>query len=368
MKNQESLLRVLHVLPTRASEFGGPVFVAEALVEELKQQGVEAMLYPPLIKNGQRTSFIEIPELVRRSNLVHIHGLWNLPALIAARTARIAGIPYIVTPHGMLDRWSLQRSKLKKLVYGFFFERKNLLAAASVHFLNKEEQNEAEDYGIQIKSFVLANGVVAENYTSLPDRMNFLQHHIKLENKVLALFLGRLHPKKGFDILLPALAKAVVKAPNLHLLIAGPDEVQYKTELLKMVDQYHLIENVTFLGMVQGKVKKEILSAADFFVLPSHQEGDSIAVKEAMASELPVAITPACHFPEVMAQNAGLVVRPDVYEWSRVLIQLTEDGRSRRKMGMNAVKLIDEHYTWRRITGTLKRIYEDIIERGHYNG
>jgi len=368
VKKQESLMRVLHVLPTRASEFGGPVAVAEALVEELIQQGVEATLYPPLSKNGQPTSFIEIRALVRRSDLVHIHGLWNLPALIAAKTARAAGIPYIVTPHGMLDRWSLRKSRLKKTVYGFLFERKNLSAAASIHFLNSEERDEAKDYGIPFRSFVLANGVVAENYARLPDRVNFFQNHMGLENKVLALFLGRLHPKKGFDVLLPAMEQAILKVPDLHLLIAGPDEGQYKTESLRMVDQFRLREHITFLGMVQGEAKKEVLSAADFFVLPSHQEGDSIAVKEAMASGLPVAITPACHFPEVLRLNAGLVTRPDVYEWSRVLIQLAENKSSRRKMGVNAVKLINDHYTWQRITRDLKLIYEDLVGRGDQNG
>jgi glycosyltransferase involved in cell wall biosynthesis len=353
-------MRVLHVLPSRAPEYGGPVAVAEALVQELLQQGVEAMIYPPLPGKGEKISFTQIPMLVRQSNLVHIHGLWNLSATVAAVAARVAGIPYIVTPHGMLDRWSLQKSSMKKKIYGFLFERKNLLAAASLDFLNSEEQDEAKDYGIPFNSFVLPNGVFAEKYAIIPDRIIYSQNYIDLKDKVLALFLGRLHPKKGFDILLPALARAIETVPNLHLLIAGPDEGGYKAVLLDMVNQYSLKEHVTFLGMVQEDAKKEVLAAADFFVLSSHQEGDSIAIKEAMASGLPVAITPACHFPEVMTLNAGVVVKPDLGDWAKALINLAEHKNERTQMGKNAAKLIMEQYTWQRITERLKLIYKEV--------
>jgi glycosyltransferase involved in cell wall biosynthesis len=117
------------------------------------------------------------------------------------------------------------------------------------------------------------------------------------------------------------------------------------------------------MGMVQGKTKLEVFGAADFFVLPSHQEGDSIAVKEAMASGLPVVITPACHFPEVTAFNAGLVVRPDEDELCQALETLATCRSDRNLMGINAVRIITGRYTWPRIVERLLQIYEDVVAR-----
>lgn len=365
-------MRVLHVLPTRTIEYGGPVAVAEAIVGELCHQGIDASLYPfsdrtpgggTGVVTVARESWTKIRDAVSGSDLVHIHGLWNFPATVAARAARGARIPYVITPHGMLDRWALRKSRLKKTIFGLFFERKNLSAASGLHFLNAEEMEEAKDYALSSPSFILPNGVHAERYACLPHRTTLEERYPQCRGKVLALFLGRLHPKKGFDLLLPAFSRATATAPKLHLLIAGPDEGGYKNVLLEIVKRNNLSACVTFMGMVQGKTKLEVFGAADFFVLPSHQEGDSIAVKEAMASGLPVVITPACHFPEVTAFNAGLVVRPDEDELCQALETLATCRNDRNLMGINAVRIITGRYTWPRIVERLLQIYEDVVAR-----
>jgi glycosyltransferase involved in cell wall biosynthesis len=364
------VMRVLHVLPTRTIEYGGPVAVAEEIVEELCHQGIDASLYPfsrgtPRDGRGgitgAREAWTKIRDAVSRNDMVHVHGLWNFPATVAARAAREAGIPYVITPHGMLDRWALRKSRLKKTIFGVLFERKNLLAASGLHFLNAEEAEEAKDYRLSSPVFILPNGVHAERFTRLPDRTSFERRYPQCRTKILALFLGRLHPKKGFDLLLPALSRAAASIPELHLLIAGPDEGGYMNVLLEMVKRNNLLERITFMGMVQGSIKLEALGAADFFVLPSYQEGDSVAVKEAMASRLPVVITPACHFPEIKAFNAGLVVQPNEDELCQALETLASGKCDRTLMGTNAVHLVTDRYTWPKIIERLLRIYEDIL-------
>lgn len=346
-------MKILHVLPTRNIEYGGPISVAESMAEEGARQGLECAIYPPCNSDVDARGLLVLWRAVRRVDVVHIHGLWNLNATLAGAIARWEGIPYVITPHGMLDRWARARSRFKKAVYGYLFERRNLCHAAGVHFLNGEECSEAQSYGEALRTFVLPNGVFADRFDSLPRKPTLSKAYLELEGKVVVLFLGRLHPKKGFDLLLPAFAKALAICPQLHLLLAGPDQAGYKAVLEAQVRALGLNFHVTFLGMVSGERKLEALASADFFVLPSHQEGDSVAVKEAMACRLPVLITPACHFPEVQEIGAGMVVPPDVQAWQKALMALYINEVDRIRMGNKAWGLVHARYTWQKVVRKL---------------
>jgi glycosyltransferase involved in cell wall biosynthesis len=361
-----SPLRILHILPTRSREYGGPVSVAEAMAEEATRQGAICNIYPPRGDEAGTKGVRALWCAVRRANIVHIHGLWNLHATVAAAAARWLGIPYVITPHGMLDNWARSRSWLKKQIFGYLFERRNLRRAATVHFLNSEECAEARNYGVQLHTSVLPNGVFVNQFADLPDKTTLSKAYPELEDKVVALFLGRLHPKKGFDLLIPALAHAITTCPQLHLLVAGPDQGGYRSELEAQIRELGLLSRVTFLGMVSGKNKLDALASADFFVLPSHQEGDSVAVKEALACGLPVLITPACHFPEVQQAGAGIVVPPNEQAWQEALCLLYKDKNSRIHMGQRACPLVQERYTWEKVVQQLLDIYRyaSILRQG----
>ncbi len=352
-----SPLHILHILPTRSKEYGGPVSVAEAMAEEAVRQGAECAIYPPRGDEAGTNGVRALWRAVRSANIVHIHGLWNLHAVVAAGAARWEGIPYVITPHGMLDHWARARSRFKKQVYGYLFERRNLRRAAAVHFLNSEECAEARSYGVPMNTFVLPNGVFAEHFADLPDKTTLGKAYPELKDRVIVLFLGRLHPKKGFDLLIPAFAHAITSCPRLHLLVAGPDQGGYRDELEAQIREFGLLSRVTFLGMVSGQHKLEALAAADFFVLPSHQEGDSVAVKEAMACGLPVLITPACHFPEVQENGAGMVVPPDVQAWQKALMGLYINEADRIQMGNKARGLVHTRYTWQKVVRQLLDVY-----------
>lgn len=361
-------MRVLHVLPTRVIEYGGPVVVAEQIVAELQHRGIEAEIHPAAgsgpnspVWNALTLSrdSAKLRQCVARSDLVHIHGLWNLPATVAARAAAKARIPYVITAHGMLDRWARQRSRFKKVAYGVLFERRNLAHAAALHFFNTEEEAEAREYLGGHRAFIIPNGVRAETYAGLALRRSTPAHDGNA-GEVRALFLGRLHPKKGLDLLLPAFAEAVKSVPRLQLAVAGPGEQEYQRHLCDLTTRLGLEGNVSFLGLVQGREKLEALAAADFFVLPSYQEGDSIALKEALASGLPAIITAACHFPDVAEFNAGRIVRPQVMELAQALCSLAQRSEERILMARNAVELIREQYSWGHIVDRLVNVYRDI--------
>lgn len=359
-------MRILHVVPTRDSFYGGPLRVADSVTEFLRRKGHEARVLPsvhakwPLFWPGW-AGFDELKQGVRWADVVHIHGLWTLPTSFSAAFARRLARPYIVTPHGMLKRWSLRRGRTRKRIYAAIWERKNLDAAAGLHFLTREEYDEARDFGVNAQMFVLPNGVDMAEFRDLPSRDVLETRYPHLRGKVVALFMGRIHLQKGLDVLIPALEKARNKVPSLHLIVAGPDERSYRAVIEQSVREAKLTSAVDFVGGVFGQDKRLVLGGADFFVLTSHHEGDSIAVKEAMAAGLPVLVSRACCFPEISDQGTGIVVAQDVDEIAEGLIRLGESTELRRRMGIKARLFINNCYRWEDIVDRLIGTYQDIL-------
>lgn len=363
-------MKVLHVLPTRDPRYGGPIFGTEAIDRISREKGLDSFIYPRRNKSNYGRILAYYPGLkelrklellMKGMSIISLHGLWTIPTTIAAFFSRRFKIPYIICPHGMLDHWSLRRSRWKKVICAAISERRNLDKASGIRFLNDEELEEAKDFGLKAPTFVLPNGVDLMGFDSLPQKKILEQNYPETKDKVIALFLGRIHPKKGFDLLIPALFEVRKNFPDLHLIIAGPDEGGYKKQVTHLISKYSLDKAVTFTGFVIGDSKKTLLGGADFFVLPSYQEGDSVAIKEAMASCLPVLITPACHFPEVTFSQTGIIVNTRVEEISEALIQLSRNSDLRKQMGKNARTLIEDRYTWDHVVDHLIEIYKDIL-------
>jgi glycosyltransferase involved in cell wall biosynthesis len=262
----------------------------------------------------------------------------------------------------MLDVWSLKRSRLKKRVYATLFERRNLESAAGLHFLNDSERAEAETFGVTTRSFVIPNAVDPEEFTDLPTRQTLDRLEPRVQGRTVVLFLGRLHEKKGLDILVPAFAEASVRTPDLHLLIAGPDEGGYRSSVEGWIDDHDLRGSVTLLGPVYGRDKMALLGGADIFVLSSHEEGDSIAVKEAMAARLPVVVTRQCRIHQVETAKAGLVVDPRPASVADALVALAEDSDGRKSLGTNGLRLVQEHYAAPLIGRLMLDTYTDILQ------
>jgi glycosyltransferase involved in cell wall biosynthesis len=364
-------VRVLHVLPTSASEYGGPVRVAEAFCEQLIRGGHEAEIFAAATTRASRhlAYWPGLPALralqtkLQTLDLVHVHGLWNVPASAAALEARRSNLPFVITPHGMLDRWSLRHHSTRKKLYAALLERRNLDAAAAIHFFNDEERDEAREFGIRAPTFVLPNGVDLERFESLPGREALWRQYPNLAHRTLILFLGRLHPKKGLPLLIDALARLTAQRRDVHLLVAGPDESGHRAQLEASVRRHRLQEHVLFTGAVAGEQKRLLLGSADLFVLPSHQEGDSVAVKEALAAGLPVVITGPCHFRQVAEAAAGIVVQPVVEEIHAALERLCGDEALRKRMAGNARPLVERDFRWDRLGRELVQHYRDVLAR-----
>jgi glycosyltransferase involved in cell wall biosynthesis len=178
------------------------------------------------------------------------------------------------------------------------------------------------------------------------------------------LFLGRLHHKKGLDLLAAAFKFLHESLPDAHLVVAGPDGGA-GAKFAQQVSRFGLSNQVHLVGPLYGKDKYAALRSAACFCLPSRQEGFSVAILEAMACRLPVVISEACHFQEVAEAGAGRVVALDPNEIATALHELLDDRDRGRQMGEAGYQLVRSCYTWPQIAKQCIAAYERVIAKSN---
>ena len=297
---------------------------------------------------------------------VIIQGLWQYSSFGVWRALHGTPTPYFVFPHGMLDPWFKRNyplKHLKKLLYWPWAESRVLRDAAAVLFTSEEERRLARE------SFPLyrCEEVVVSYGTATPDvdlanaRETFLERFPQLRDRRFLLFLGRLHEKKGCELLIEAFA-AVRNSTELNrsldLVIAGPcaDE-GYRRHLEQMAGSD---AGIVFTGMLSGSQKWGALSGAEAFILPSHQENFGIAVAEALACGTPVLISNKVNiWREIETAEAGYVENDDLAGTRRLLerwLATASDGRV--AMQERARQLFVQRFEISRATDSLLEVLE----------
>jgi glycosyltransferase involved in cell wall biosynthesis len=288
----------------------------------------------------------DLEEAVRSAEVVHLHGLWQGHTRRGAQAARAARVPYLIAAHGMAEPWALRQKRWKKRVYLALVEARNLRRAACLHALSRPEIGHLRKLAPRAPVCYVPNGVDLAFCDDLPPRRALEADHPELADKFLLLFFGRIHIKKGLDLLAEAMGRIAPEYPELHLLMAGHDDGAW-SPFCKRIAELGLSHRMTYLGHVSGQLARQVWGAADAFVLPSYSEGFSIAILEAMACRLPTVITTACYFPEAAAASASIVVLPDADSVTMGLRELLDRTPSeRRSLGRAARKLVEERYTW----------------------
>lgn len=343
---------------------------SKALAEELRQRGCAVHLIGPAISRlGSWHPAIGKVLRVQMADadIVHIHALWEQIHHRAAMTARNAGKPYIMRPCGMLDPWSLNQRSLKKRLYMRWRIRRDLDAASALHFTAIAERDGAARLGLAAPVIVEPNGVDLAEFQSLPAPGTFRNSYPEIGQHPIVLFLSRLHPKKGLELLVPAFAKAfpatgtdVESSPVL--VIAGPDSDGYQARVKAMVAACGLAGRTFFPGMLHGQLKVAALAEADLFVLPSHQENFGIAVIEALAAGTPVVISDqvAIH-PEITSAEVGAAVRLDVDELARTLAAWMNNRQQRDAAAAKARPFVWENYDWAVIAQRWANRYAELV-------
>ena len=290
---------IVHYVHSDDPKTGGVLEAARILSGALNKEGLRSELY------------FENKILLETPNLSIAHGLWQWPSSLAHKVFKKENIPYVVFPHGMLDPWFKQKyphKHIKKQVYWWLRQGKILSQAQSVCFTTEEERRLAKNtfWPYQCEERVTGLGI-GNPPNPLADVSFFNEIFPQLKGRRFLLYLGRIHPKKGLDMLIKSFS--TMSGENQFLVIAGPiDEGDsYYKKLLRETTKS---KNILWAGMVEGDLKWEMLRQADALTLPSHQENFGIVVAEALSVGTPVFLTNKVNlWREVDSYGAGIVAK-----------------------------------------------------------
>lgn len=379
-------MNVAYLTPFGAQHRGGVPVVVEALSSALavggdcalsvlcaKEDGIagtgpwEAVSLKPLPTLGPISlGFLrELPEQLEATEpeVIHIHGVWTFLSYQHLKFQKTKNIPYLISPHGMLDEWALSHSKWKKKIVERVFERAHLERANVLVALCESELKSIRAYGLKNPVAVIPNGV------ALPDLSLPIEHCCWCgETRKALLFVGRVHPKKGLPLLIQAWAKLKKSDPSIStewfVAIAGDGDADHLNELKESVCELELSDDIQFLGPIYGESKVAALRQASAFILPSYSEGLPMSVLEAWAYELPSLITPECNLPDGFVTDSAIRIETEVDSIATAINEMVGFSNDERlAMGRRARALVCEKYTWQSVSEQMASVYRWLLKR-----
>ena len=371
-------MKILHCVASLAPRHGGPTVAVLGMVRAQREQGIDAVILssdddvgghlevplrqwiehegvPVLVlrrvtaRQHTLVGFTYTPEYpawlrehLHEYDFVHVHTVFSHPANAAMRACRKAGVPYCVRPLGQLCHWSLQQRRLVKQLQLALFTRRNIDAARFIHCTSDMEVSETASEGFRSPCEVLPHGIVMP--PRLPDARESLRNFLAVPaDRPVLVFMSRVHPKKGIELLLEA--AAALREP-FELVIVGTGDADYVASLKRQVAK-SLVEHVHWLGFKEGDDKWRVLQGADLFVLPSHSENFGIAVLEAIACGLPVVISDQVALQdEVKKHQLGRVVPLEVKSLTKAISGLLSAPAERAAISARAATTAAEHFSW----------------------
>ncbi|MEG4286060.1 hormogonium polysaccharide biosynthesis glycosyltransferase HpsP [Microcoleus sp. A006_D1] len=408
-------MRILQIIPSISLVYGGPSQMVLGLSAALASQGIDVTiittdsngdigqppldvpLNQPIKQNGYQIIYFRcspfrrykfslsllqwLNQNARQFDLAHIHALFSPVTTLAATIARYHKLPYIIRPCGMLDPADLQKKKRLKQIYAALLERPNLAGAAAIHFTSKQEAKISERFGLDSTSKmpVPLDFMPQHSTGKMPVPQDFMPLDLVIPLGVMAdsspdllpdsqvpiiLFMSRIEPKKGLDLLIPALESILADGIKFHFILAGsnPQDAYYETQIKEQIQNSNLGTFTTITGFVSGDLKAEVLRKADLFVLPSYYENFGIAVAEAMAAGVPVAISDRVHISaDIQQAEAGWVAPLEVGAIASTIKSALLAPQERQRRGLNAQAYAKKHYNWEAIARQTINAYQHIL-------
>ena len=391
-------MRILQIVPSISLIYGGPSQMVLGLSTALAAQNIDVTILttdsngdtgqPPLdvpldrpvTQNGYQIRYFRCSPFRRYKfslqllqwlnqhaaefDLAHIHALFSPVTSLAATFARSSYLPYILRPLGTLDPADLRKKKQLKKVYVSLLEKRNISHAAALHFTTTQEAKISERFGLSTKDLVIPLGVNPPENIPEENLVNYLQSQgIEVKHPMI-LFMSRIEPKKGLDLLLPALEKLLAEGIDFQFILAGanPQDPNYEAKIHSQIKASPLAKFTKITGFVTGEIKTSLLQIADLFVLPSYYENFGIAVAEAMVAGTPVVISDQVHIcQDVASSEAGWVGGCKIEDMASLIKSALQNEAERKRRGLNAKDLAKNSYSWQAIATQTIQAYEQII-------
>jgi len=383
-------VKVLHVTAYYAPAYvyGGPPRSVHGLVLALQRQGVDVDVFttdangsdrlPPRVTGSDRFEGVPVryfqrdwppqpigsrrlARALRRAvpacDIVHIHGLWNRVVWAAAREARRAGVPYVVSPRGMLERAALAHHAWLKRVGWALVERQTVRHAALLPATSERELETLHQIAPASRVALVPNGIDVGSKEVVQDEA---RRDLGLSaSGPIVLFLGRLHPIKRLDLLIDAFALAKARRPDAQLVIAGPDETSLRP-LLESRGREAPVATV-WLGEVDRSRARALLAVASVLVMCSDSESFGMSVIEAMDAGVPVVVTRTCPWSEVERHGAGFWVEQRADAIADALLRIFERPDLAHEMGARGRALVATSYGWNVVAQSLAARYAELV-------
>lgn len=398
-------MRVLHVIPSFAPRYGGPVSATIGLTKELAREGhdvtvmttnidgpgvldvpfeqpvdmdgVEVFYHPvghPRWYVFSRALGGALRDRVASYDVVHVHSVFQWPTTAAGFWCRRRGVPYIVHAIGSLDPVSMSKSfapwptsvasSTKKLLYMQTAGRWDINRATAMHFTSQADMEASRAVGVRTPGYILPLGVEVPSEEE-SNSEGLRARYPQLKDRKVVLFLGRLDPIKGLDILAEAMGTLARKRDDFALVVAGGGPPDYERRVAAMVEENGIGNSTVMVGQVDGDDKSLLLGESDVFVLPSYHENFPIAVLEAMAAGLPVVVSDQAKIHDKVSDaGAGLVTTLDSTDVARAVDRLLNDAELRDTMGAAGRRLVREELSWEKSAERIVQAYTDILAGG----
>jgi len=319
-----------------------------------------------------------LDENVRSFDVVHIHAVFNHSSIAAARSCRKYLVPYVVRPLGTLDPWSMQQKSLRKSLFWTLAGSRMLKRAGTIHYTAQAEFDLVKDslgltqgsvvpLGIESSDSVLgpqASSPARAPNTDCDSRGQAGTPAVPAPTGPYVLFLSRLHPKKGLDVLINAFFELHKNQmfSEWCLVIAGDGDAAYVDSLKRLVSINAADDFVRFIGWVSRDEKRDVLRKASLLVLPSRQENFGLCVLEALAEGVPVVVSRDVNLAKDIADaGAGWISTIDVVGLENTLSEAMANNEQRLIRGV-AGKVFSQNFSWESVAEKLENMYLSIVE------
>ena len=287
------------------------------------------------------------------SQIIHTNSLWMMPNIYPASAVRGTNCKLVISPRGTLSPWALSRSRMRKRVVNWLGQRRCLESASCIHATSLEELSEIRKAGLSNPVAVIPNGVACPT--------TLIQRADDNAQKTL-LFLARIHPTKGVDVLLDAWQNVQSEFPDWRLKIAGPNDNLYAKQ---MITRSLSLRDVDFCGELAGDAKTKGFQDANLYVLPTHSENFGISVAEALSYGVPAIVFHGAPWQGLIHKNAGWWVEPGVASLAASLrIAMTHSSSELRQLGRNGHQWMQHEFDWQVIGKRMAAVYEWLVNGG----